>query len=334
MNKLNLLGLTILLAVGALGARGQSSVNENTYSKKTVIIVDSIFVTRTVVDTVYLPAGSPSADGLSSGLGSNTNRSGARVPMFGEEAQRPLHSSDTLHITPAMLAERRNTPRVEKFERDIESTVFVPRGQWIAGVSFNYSQSNQKNYQFFVFEDIDADTYTFKVTPMLAYAFRNDIAAGLKFSYTRSLAKLANTDLVIDSETDMNIDHIYSLSHNYYATALLRNYFSLGTSKRFGFFNEVQLELGGGQSKLTKGVGNSLTGTYETNFSLDIGLVPGLIMFLSNWSALEVNVGVLGFSYRNTWSETDRIYHARRHSSSANFRINLLSITFGTTFYL
>lgn len=243
-------------------------------------------------------------------------------------------ASDTLHITPAMIDSIRNSKKLEKFDHDIESTVFIPKGLWLTGVTFSYSQSNQNHYQFFVFEDISADTYSFKVSPMLAYAFKNDMAAGLKFSYTRALTKLVNTDLVLDSESDMNIDHVYSLSHNYYATALFRNYFSLGQSQRFGFFNEVQLELGGGQSKLTKGVGNNLTGTYERNFSLDIGLVPGLIMFLSNWSAIEVNVGVLGFSYRNTHSVTDRIYHSRRRSQSANFRINLLSITFGTTFYL
>lgn len=323
--------LFISLAVGVLNIHGQTSVSgvssysassvaDATYSKRTVVIVDSVFITKTRVDTVYLPSPSVSP-GVSVSSGETVSNPGSL-------------QSDTVRLSPAMIESMRKNREITGFERDIESTVFIPKGLWLAGVSFSYTQSNQDRYQFFVFEDINADTYSFKVTPMLAYAFKNDMAAGLKFSYTRALAKLANTDLVLDSESDMNIDHIYSLSHNYYATALFRNYFSLGTSRRFGFFNEVQLELGGGQSKLTKGVGNNLTGTYETNFSLDIGLVPGLIMFLSNWSAIEVNVGVLGFSYRNTWSQTDRIYHARRHSSSANFRINLLSITFGTTFYL
>lgn len=305
MNKnLKFILLTIILTLCAVGAQSQTVVN------------DTLFITRTVVDTIYLPDVIP--QGVLRGASDLSRHRNDSIPV----------------ITPEMIDEMNARKKVEKFDRDIESTVFVPKGQWLAGVSFNYSQSNQDHYQFLVFEDISADTYSFKVSPMLAYTFKNDMAAGIKFSYTRSLAKLANTDLVLDSESDMNIDHVYSLSHNYYGTAIFRNYFSLGASRRFGFFNEVQLELGGGQSKLTKGVGNSLTGTYETNFSLDIGLVPGLIMFLSDWSALEVNVGVLGFSYRNTWSATDRIYHARRHSSSANFRINLLSITFGTTFYL
>lgn len=99
-------------------------------------------------------------------------------------------------------------------------------------------------------------------------------------------------------------------------------------------FNELQLQVGGGQSKLTKGTGEDFTGTYERNFSLDVGLAPGMIMFLNNYSAIEVNVGVLGFSYTSTKSTTDRIYVAHRSSKSANFKVNLFSITFGVAFYL
>ena len=59
-----------------------------------------------------------------------------------------------------------------------------------------------------------------------------------------------------------------------------------------------------------------------------------MVMFLNNYSAIEVNVGVLGFDYRRTKSTTDRIYVAHRDSKSGNFRINLFSITFGCTFYI
>lgn len=242
--------------------------------------------------------------------------------------------SDTLHITPAMIDSIRASQKIQPFDRDIESNVFVPKGQWITGVSLSYSQTNQNKYNFFVFQDIDADTYTFKVTPMLGYAFKNDMAAGLKFGYTRSLGKLVGAQIVLGADNEYDIDHIYALSHNYYATLFYRNYFSLGSSKRFGFFNEIQLQLGGGQTKITRGVSESLTGTYETNFSLDIGITPGLMVFLSNWSAMEVNIGVLGFSYNRTKSVNDQIYVAHRHSKFANFKINLFSITFGTTFYL
>ena len=59
-----------------------------------------------------------------------------------------------------------------------------------------------------------------------------------------------------------------------------------------------------------------------------------MVMFLNNYVAMEVNVGVLGFGLTSTKQIDDRIYESHRKSESANFRINLFSITFGTTFYL
>ena len=237
-------------------------------------------------------------------------------------------------ITPEMIDSIRKVTVIDNFDQEYESTVFVPKGQWIAGVSLSYEQTNQNNYEFLILQGISGDTYSFKVSPMLLYAIKDDMALGGKLSYNRGLTKLESADVVLDSETSYNVDALYSLSHNYYATFLMRNYFSLGNSKRFGIFTELQCQLGGGQSKLTQGRGEDISGTYERNFSANIGLVPGITMFLSNYSAIEVNVGVLGFNYTKTKSITDQIYVANRHSEYANFRINLFSITFGCTFYI
>ena len=222
----------------------------------------------------------------------------------------------------------------EDFSPDFESVVFVPKGQWISGVSVSYSQSNQKNYQFLVLQGVSGDTYSFKLSPMVMFAFKNDMAAGAKFGYNRNLTKLENAEIVFDSDMSFDIDHLYRLSHSYSGMAALRNYFSLGKSKRFGLFTEVQCEIGGGQSKLMTGLGEDLTGNYERNFNIGIGVAPGLAVFLNNFAALEVNVGVLGFDYNHTRTITDQIYVANRNTKSAIFKVNLFSITFGVAFYL
>lgn len=234
----------------------------------------------------------------------------------------------------AMVATPDEVSAQEQFSRDIRQISFVPKGQWIAGVSVSYSQSDQDNYQFLVFENISGDTYTFKVSPMLFYCFKDNLAAGGRFSYSRRRTRLSTADVVLGSDTEYNVDHLYSISHNYHVTGAFRQYLSLGNTTRFGLVNEVQVELGGGQSKLANGSGESLSGTYERNFSLNIGVSPGLVVFLNNYSALEVNVGVLGFNYSDTRSTTDQIYVAKRNTSSANFKINLFSITFGVAFYI
>ena len=227
----------------------------------------------------------------------------------------------------------------EEFKRDIEQISFIPKGQWITGVSVGYSQSSQSKYQFFIFEDLSGDTYTFKVTPMAMYAFKDNLAAGLKFGYTRSKLAMDQGSFILDSETHFDADNLNAISQDYFAIAALRNYISLGNNRRFGLFNELQLELGGGQSKFsnyTGGQGDNrhLSGTFEQNFSLNIGLTPGFVMFLNNYSAMEVSVGVLGFGYTHTKSITDQIHVARRNSKHANFKINLFSVQFGMAFYL
>lgn len=222
----------------------------------------------------------------------------------------------------------------EIFERKLEQVSFVPKGQWITGVSVSYSQSNQDHYSFLIFENINGDTYTFKVSPMLFFCFKDNLAAGGRFAYSRQRTRLNSADVVLDSETEYNIDNLYSISHHYSGSAALRTYISLGHNTRFGLFNEVQMQLGGGQSKICSGSGADLTGTYERNFTTDIGLAPGVVVFLNNYTAMEVNVGVLGFSYNHTKSVSDQIYVAHRTTKQANFKINLFSITFGVAFYI
>lgn len=222
----------------------------------------------------------------------------------------------------------------EQFKRDLEQVQFVPKGQWITGVSVSYEQSNNKNYQFFIFENVTGDTYSFKVSPMLFYSFHDNLAAGGKFRYQRSRTRIEEGSLILDSETHFDADNLFLITSDYFATAAFRNYISLGDTRRFGFFNEVQLELGGGQSKISDHSGEDLTGTFERNFTLNVGLTPGFIMFLNNYSAIEVNIGVLGFGYTHTRAITDQVKISKRNSQHANFKINLFSVSFGVAFYL
>ena len=222
----------------------------------------------------------------------------------------------------------------EHFRRGLDQYTFIPKGQWITGVNVSFSQGKYKDFQFFIVENINGNNYSFKVSPMLMYCFKDNMAAGGRLSYQRSLIKVDAANVILDSETSYDIDNLYSLSHNFYGMACFRNYFSFGRNKRFGMFAEAQLEFGGGESKLCNGSGDDLTGTFQRNCSVNVGLAPGMIMFLNNYSAVEVNVGVLGFNYTHTKATTDRIYVANSNSKSANFKINLLSISFGVVFYL
>lgn len=221
-----------------------------------------------------------------------------------------------------------------EFSRGIEQQSFIPKGQWVAGFSASFSQTNMNNYQFLIIEGISGDNYGMKVSPMACYIFKDNMGVGGRFAYSRSRTKMDNVSIVLDSETDYSLENFYNISQKYSTMAVFRNYMSIGNTKRFGLFAELQLEYGYGESKLTNGKGRDFTGTYRRDYSFDIGLAPGIIMFLSNYSAIELNVGVLGFGYNHSKMTTDRIYISDLKSRNANFHINIFSISFGVAFYL
>ncbi|MDE6843852.1 MAG: hypothetical protein K2J24_10050, partial [Muribaculaceae bacterium] len=115
-----------------------------------------------------------------------------------QEVARQLSAADSVAIS--------SSGHVEEFSRELESVVFVPKGQWITGVSVSYSQSNQNKYQFLILEGLSGDTYTFKLSPMLMFAVANDLALGGRFSYSHTLAKVDSAELTGGPESGYNVD--------------------------------------------------------------------------------------------------------------------------------
>lgn len=230
-------------------------------------------------------------------------------------------------------------PTVEEMRRqrglvDI-SHVFVPEGQWIFGGTASYSAHANDGYTFFIVENINSDGYTFKVSPLIGYALRDNMALGMRFVYGRSLLKVDSGELNLGDEesgTHLTAEYYYSLKHSYSAAAIWRQYIPLGRNRRIALFNEMSLTLGGHQKKFA--ADSPVRGTYETGYSVSLGVSPGLVAFATNSMAVEVNVGVMGISYTHAHQDHNRVREGDVKSSLMNFKINLLSIGLGVSFYL
>lgn len=229
------------------------------------------------------------------------------------------------------VAERKTDPRAERGLTSM-SNQFVPRGQWIFGVSASYSTHTNKDYTFLVIDDINSDGYTFKVSPLIAYAIRDNMAIGVKFIYSRSLLRVDSGSVKLGDDIDIAVDFYNTLQHNYSGAFIWRQYIPLGQNKRFALFNEMSLTLGGGQARFA--ADSPIRGTYETHFTGSIGISPGLVAFATNNLAFEVNVGVMGLSYTKTRQVHNQVTVGKRSSSLMNFKVNILSIGLGVSFYL
>ena len=214
-------------------------------------------------------------------------------------------------------------------------SVFVPKGQWSLGATASYSTHENESYNFLVIEGIESDGYTFRVSPVLAYAVRDNMALGVRAVYSRTNLTIDEADLVFgddSSGTEIRVDDYKSVKHSYTVAFSWRQYIPLGKSKRFALFNEMQLGAGGTQSKFAGG--QPVKGTYETGYTLSLGVSPGLVAFATNNVAIEVNVGVMGISYSSVKQVHNQVAVGHRRMSNMNFKVNIFSIGVGVAFYL
>lgn len=224
--------------------------------------------------------------------------------------------------------------RPERIDREIMKTTFIPRGQWMAGGTVSYSEHDEENLNFLVLKDVEGLGYSFSVSPYVGYFFKNNCAAGVRFAYKRTYLDLENFELNLGEDFNINLSDLYWLEHKYEVSGFLRTYTPIGKSKIFGLFNEVRLTYGYSVGKNSTGSGTEYDGTFERAHNLQIGIAPGLTAFVTDWSAVEVSVGVMGYNFKWQNQTTNQVETGKRRTSSGNFKINLFSINIGMTFYL
>lgn len=169
---------------------------------------------------------------------------------------------------------------------------------------------------------------------MLAYAFKENMAVGVKFQYGRSLLRIDSGNINIggDDGTEVVVTDFYALEHSYTGAAVLRQYIPLGNAKRFALFVDMELGGGGFQSKYAND--SPVKGTFSSGYNLNAGITPGIIAFATNDVAFEVSVGMLGVSYTHADQTHNQVYTGAVDYSSVNFKVNLLTIGLGVSIYL
>lgn len=214
-------------------------------------------------------------------------------------------------------------------------TPIVPKGQWVFGGTASYSTHTNNAYKLLIIDDISSNGYTFKISPLIGYSIYKNSIVGVRFGYSRSFLNLDSASISLgegDGGLNFGLDYYYALKHSYDVAAIWRQYIPLGMNRRFAIFCECQLAFGGSQSKFAEG--SPIRGTYSKGFDISLGVNPGVVAFITNNMALELNIGVLGLSYSNSQQVHNQVSVGETEASQMNFKINILSIGMGIAFYL
>lgn len=250
---------------------------------------------------------------------------------------------------PVFAFSARKDRTVEPFDRGIahSNSVFIPRGTIGSGVSLSYSNYNLGNAAedvgynmlFSLIQGLHGNAMTLGIAPQVSYFILDNLSVGLRFDYSSSNFGLDNVSLSLTQDLGFSLQDFSYLNQSYTGAVTMRNYMPFGSSKRFAMFAELRALGGYGQAKTYKTLKTDegfpyKDGTYQDIYKFEVGVVPGITAFVTNEVALEVSVGLIGFDYKKVVQKTNQVNVSEMEKSGANFKINLLAINLGLSFYI
>lgn len=217
-----------------------------------------------------------------------------------------------------------------RYDRGLFNYLFIPKGQWAFALTASYGEFNADDVQILsLLKDFNFKGKTYSIKPSVAYFVRNNQSIGMKLNYTRGIADLGKLSLDIDEDMSFTIGDVSYYSQSYAASIFYRNYIGLGTAKRFGIFNEVDLEFGSGSQRFKRYYNEELRDTRTNSVEGRLSFSPGLTVFIMDYVSFNVSFGVFGLYFKNEKQRTNDVDEGTRFSSGANFKINLFNINFG-----
>jgi len=232
----------------------------------------------------------------------------------------------------------------EPFDRGIglPNNRFIPKGTVGGGLTVSYSSyalgnaENDAGYKmlFSLLSGVEGNMESFGLAPFLSYFIADNLSVGLRFDYDYSSLDLGSAGMSVGDLVSFNLQDIGYTKQAYTGAVALRNYIPIADSKRFAMFAELRASGGYAQSESFEMKDGGKFGTYQDIYKYSIGLVPGLTCFVTNEIAIEASVGVLGYDFQRIVQTTNQVDISQMVKKGANFKVNLLSINLGMSFYI
>ena len=265
-----------------------------------------------------------------------------------QERRDTIRVADTVWVSATerapLTAEIPDVILDDTFNRGIgkATALFVPKGTVSFGLTASYnsydlgSAADDAGYKmlFSLLDGVSGNMTSCGIAPAVSYFIADNTSVGLRFDYSKSVLGLGSASLALGDLMSLDINDVNYLKQSYSGSLTLRHYMSIADSRRFAIFVEGRGTLGYAQSMNYQREGDDKYGTYQDIYKASLSLVPGVVCFMMDNAAFEVSVGVLGFDTQKVKQVTNQVEYSEMKSSGANFKINLLSVNFGMSFYI
>jgi opacity protein-like surface antigen len=190
------------------------------------------------------------------------------------------------------------------------------QGSLAVSGTLNLDIENDKNENGNVTVDGPKTTY-FRLVPSVEYFITDRFSAGLGIGYAVNRTKdISGTTTTIKTSGAPVIQ------------PYVRMYFPMG--EKVSIFGEASIYLEPGKTTTKTTVGNQTNSTSNNDFTINIGLTPGLSLSLSDKIAIDATYGFIGYKHykEETGTNSSVTYN------HAVFEIDPTSITLGIKFFI
>ncbi len=212
----------------------------------------------------------------------------------------------------------------------IHPTENVAKGHILAGPTVSLLQAEASELDIYIADLYELDGYTFTVEAFAGYFFKDGLAAGLRGGYERTRYTIDFS--LLEDIADVSQVRKYA-SNGFFVQPFLRNYLKIFDSRVIYFFNETNLKFyySSGISQVDDH--EDLTKAVTDNYGLEIGLNPGMTIFLTKGFAFETSIGLLGLSSNYITIEENGKKRSEMNYNIIDFKVSLLTLDFSLVYF-
>lgn len=201
------------------------------------------------------------------------------------------------------------------------------KSNWYTGLSFSLQDVTSSNTTGLLQNIIQGDELSYDITATGGYYTGDYGMLGLRATYSQD--KFVGT-------VYRNPDTLQSnrITRGYTIAPFLRSSVPLTANNRLSFFTNIGFGFGHSTSNRRDVMNiDEITKTITDEFSFSAGISPGITFFAMENFAFEIQLNVLGYDLRVIDSTINGEEQSRKIQQNVNFKIDLLSLDLGLSYY-
>ena len=215
----------------------------------------------------------------------------------------------------------------------------LTKGTWLLGGTLSAKSNNYSDIDLLVVDVENFNQRAFNVRLEGSYFFKENVSVGLGLQYGENKA-----DLIANLLDNSYTRNIRNFSRSYGVVGFIKNHIPISSNNVFYVTNQTELYYGYRSGPSETYIGDILERQYAEKHSVGVSIRPGILVFLTDSFAFDLNMGILGFSHskedvsykypeNNLPSESTRKKDGSNKSTDLNLKFDLLKLGFGFSYY-